>query len=282
MNVPPALKVGSPFYAAPEQEDHPNQVDQTADLYSVAVMIYRMLTGTLPQQPPQPASLIHPDLDTDWDEFLSRALSPRPAARYPDALSMASDMMRLYQHWKENIDATCRLQPVASPISPLRSPDATLPPRSKPLRTGPSDARTLFDLDALWQPVFYRDAGFQPGAAGATVQDESTGLQWQYGGSDFPLDWPSALSYIDHLNAGRWMGQQNWRLPTVAELLTLLRRPPSGTDYCLVNDFASIHKRLWSCDRRTFTSAWYVSLELGFVAWQDRTFPNYVKAVRSL
>jgi serine/threonine protein kinase len=282
INVPPALKVGSPFYAAPEQEDHPNQVDHTVDLYSVAVMIYRMLTGTLPQHPPQPASRIHPDLDTDWDEFLTRALSPRPAARYPDAMSMAAEMMRLHRRWEETIDATCRLQPAASPSAPSRPPEATLPPRSTPLRTGPTDARTLFDLDALWQPAFYRNTGFQPDTAGATVQDNATGLQWQYGGSDFPLDWPSALAYIDDLNARAWMGQQNWRLPTVAELLTLLRRPPSGTDYCLVNDFAPHHKRLWSCDRRTFTSAWYVSLELGFVAWQDRTFANHVKAVRSI
>jgi serine/threonine protein kinase len=282
IDVPPALKVGSPFYAAPEQEAHPNQVDQTADLYSVAVMIYRMLTGTLPQPPYQPASRIHPDLDTGWDEFLARALSPRPAARYPDATSMAAEMMRLYQRWEKTIDATCRLEPVAPPPPPERPPAAALPPRSKPLRTGPSDARALFDLDELWQPAFYRDAGFQPDAAGTTVRDETTGLQWQYGGSDFPLDWPSALAYIDDLNAKAWMGQHNWRLPTVAELLTLLRRPPSGTDYCLVKDFAPHHKRLWSCDPRTFTSAWYVSLELGFVAWQDRTFANHVKAVRSI
>jgi len=195
---------------------------------------------------------------------------------------MSAEMMRLYRRWEKTIDATCRLEPVAPPPPPARPPAATLPPRSKPLRTGPSDARALFDLDALWQPPFYRDAGFQPDAAGVTVRDESAGLQWQYGGSDFPLDWPSALAYIDDLNAMAWMEQQNWRLPTVAELLTLLRRPPSGTDYCLVKDFAPHQKRLWSCDRRTFTSAWYVSLELGFVAWQDRTFANHVKAVRSI
>ena len=282
IQVPPALKVGSPFYAAPEQEAHPNQVDQTADLYSVAVMVYRMLTGTLPQQPLQPASRIHADLDTDWDAFLARALSPRPATRYPDALSMTTDMMRLYQGWKQNIDATCRLKPVSSLKTPSRAPDAAHRPRSRPIRTGPSDARTIFDLDALWQPAFYRDAVFRPDATGAIVQEDSTGLQWQYGGSDFPLDWPSANVYIDSLNARGYMGRHDWRLPTVDELLTLLRRPPSGTDYCLVADFAPLHKRLWSSDRRTFTSAWYVSLELGFVAWQDRTFPNHVKAVRSI
>jgi serine/threonine-protein kinase len=116
---------------------------------------------------------------------------------------------------------------------------------------------------------------------GATVRDASTGLEWQYSGSDFPQDWPSALAYVANLNTRGWDGHHDWRLPTVQELLTLLRPPPSGTDYCLAQDFAPLHKRLWSSDRRSFTSAWYVSLELGFVAWQDRTFQNHIKAVRS-
>ena len=281
IQVPQSLKVGSPFYAAPEQEANPNQVDHSADLYSVGVMIYRMLTGQLPQKPFKPASHLNSGLDPAWDDFLARALSSQPNSRYPDAPAMSAHLMTLFRRWESNIDATCRLyQPTTGPF-PTKPSGALQRPRSTPVRTGPRDTRQLFHLNALWQPEFYRDPTFQSDTGGATIRDASTGLQWQYSGSEFPRDWPSALSYVDDLNTLAWEGHRDWRLPTVEELLTLLRPPPSGTDYCLAEDFAPHQKRLWSSDRRSFTSAWYVSLELGFAAWQDRTFPNHIKAVRS-
>ena len=281
IQVPPALKVGSPFYAAPEQEDDPNHVNGTADLYSVGVMVYRMLTGQLPQKPFKPASQLNTNLTREWDDFLSRALASHPDSRYPDARAMSTDLMTLFRRWENNIDATCRLYQPTNDRPPTKPPNALHRPRSTPVRTGPQDTRNLFHLDALWHPESYSAPTFQGDEKGTTVLDASTGLQWQYSGSDFPLDWPSAITYIGNLNFRGVYGHRDWRLPTVEELLTLLRPPPSGTDYCLAPDFDPHHKRLWSSDRRSFTSAWYVSLELGFVAWQDRTFPNHVKAVRS-
>ncbi|MDT8378838.1 MAG: serine/threonine-protein kinase [Desulfotignum sp.] len=64
-----SIRVGSPFYAAPEQEHDPDQVDITADLYSTGVMLYKMLTGALPEKGRPAASTIHPDLDEGWDLF---------------------------------------------------------------------------------------------------------------------------------------------------------------------------------------------------------------------
>ena len=42
---PPTLKFGSAWYAPPEQEDNPDSVDFSADLYAVGITLYRMLTG---------------------------------------------------------------------------------------------------------------------------------------------------------------------------------------------------------------------------------------------
>ncbi len=57
---PGNVNVGSPWYAAPEQEVDPNQVGPAADIYPVGVMLYRMLTGHLPQAPPQPVCQFNP------------------------------------------------------------------------------------------------------------------------------------------------------------------------------------------------------------------------------
>jgi serine/threonine-protein kinase len=282
MQIPPSLHVGSPFYAAPEQEANPNAVNQTADLYALGVMMFRMLTGSLPAKPPGPASRHNPKLTPAWDAFLARAMAPRPAARYPDARAMAGDLATLFADWQKDLQATCRLQTPPNSGRRQRSDPAFGLPRAEPIRTGPRDARDTFHLNALWQPKTYRRHPFSGTAPATTVRDAATGLEWQYGGSEFPLDWPGAHHAIDALNACRWNGRSDWRLPTVAELLTILRPPPSGTDYCLAPNFAPHQNRLWSSDRRTYTSAWYVSLELGFVAWQDRSFANHVKAVRSI
>jgi serine/threonine-protein kinase len=281
MPAAPQLKVGSPFYAAPEQEADPEGVEAAADLYAVGVMIYRMLTGRLPRTPLTPASTINPDLDAAWDRFLSHALAPRPADRHPDAAAMADELTDLFARWEDRKATACRL---ADPPAVAGEPPAAAQrqrPRAHPIRTGPRDPRPTFRLTPLWQPVRYRTRGFQAVPQRDILRDAATGLEWQVGGSAFPMDWDAAQRAIADLNTHRWAGCGDWRLPTVAELLTLLRPPPPDSDECLPPDFATHQKRLWSCDRRTYTSAWYVSLELGFVAWQDRTFACHVKAVRT-
>jgi len=281
--VPPTLKVGSPFYAPPEQETHPDRVDHTADLYAVGVMVYRMLTGKLPGHPLQPARQLNPQLSPRWDAFLARSLSPQPDGRYPDAPTMSEELMALHRQWENDRETVCRLFTLPDEARQTPSPATPqLPVRSQPIRTGSGDARPFFNLNALWQPQRYFPSRFQSKAGGRSLLDAARGLQWQYGGSAYPLDWPAAADYVRELNAQKWEGHHDWRLPTVPELMTLLRPPPSGTDFCLTPDFAPHQKRLWSSDRRTYTSAWYVSLELGFVAWQDRSFANHVKAVRSV
>jgi len=73
---PSNLKVGSPWYAAPEQEDEPDRVDFSADIYSAGIMLYRMLTGSLPMEEFNPPSKINPDLDETWDAFIQKAIAP--------------------------------------------------------------------------------------------------------------------------------------------------------------------------------------------------------------
>jgi len=76
-----ARVMGTPQYMAPEQIDRPGEVDHRADIYSLGVVFYQMLTGELPKgkfEPPSRKVLI----DVRLDEVVLRALEKEPARRY--------------------------------------------------------------------------------------------------------------------------------------------------------------------------------------------------------
>jgi serine/threonine-protein kinase len=154
------------------------------------------------------------------------------------------------------------------------------PLRSRPAKVRPAEARRLFDLDELWRPNRFAPARLQEREDG-TVRDQTHGLVWERAGSDYPLTWPEAGDYVRELNRSRFAGRTEWRLPTVAELSSLVTETPRILSYCLARPFDFEKKCLWSADRRSFTAAWFVSIDLGFVFWQDFTCRYFVRAVCS-
>jgi predicted Ser/Thr protein kinase len=76
--------MGTPQYMAPEQIEKPSEVDQRADLYSVGVILYEMLTGELPLGKfPLPSEKAR--TDARLDQVVMRALEKEPARRYQRA-----------------------------------------------------------------------------------------------------------------------------------------------------------------------------------------------------
>jgi predicted Ser/Thr protein kinase len=76
--------VGTPGYSAPEQKTDPSRVDSRADIYSLGVVFYEMLTGELPGKPLEPPSRkVH--IDVRLDEVVLRALERKPELRYQQA-----------------------------------------------------------------------------------------------------------------------------------------------------------------------------------------------------
>jgi serine/threonine protein kinase len=76
--------MGTPNYMAPEQVEHPNEVDHRADIYALGVVFYQMLTGELPGKPiVPPSSRTHGiQIDVRLDEVVLRALEKKPELRY--------------------------------------------------------------------------------------------------------------------------------------------------------------------------------------------------------
>jgi serine/threonine protein kinase len=97
------MPMGTPDYMAPEQVIGA-EVDARADIYSLGVLLYHMVTGAPPFQgetpmkvalqhvhtPPPLPRLSRPDLPPAAEQVILRALTKRPADRYTSARDLAT------------------------------------------------------------------------------------------------------------------------------------------------------------------------------------------------
>ena len=159
------LMMGTPAYMAPEQV-LATEVDARADLYSVGVVIYRLLSGNLPfkadtaiamahkqlKDPPTPLRQFRAELPSWCEDVLWRALAKSPADRFQTADEFRDAL----------IGHGASLVPMATPSAPL---ETTLPPDRPPALTDPSE------------PVLKHDAkdgsNGSPGRAGDASQESA-------------------------------------------------------------------------------------------------------------
>jgi serine/threonine-protein kinase len=263
---PENLHVGSPYYAAPEQEINPDAATAQSDIYSVGVMLFRMLTGALAEPGGFALSSLVQDPDPDLEALVARATDVDPARRFESARQMLEELRRVRKKLEQGRETACRLD--AGSIPALQQ-KAVNPLRSAPVKVPANKAQSFFGLDILWQPLGSPAQNLK--TDGKRVLDKNTGLVWQAQCTDYPLSWQRAKAYVVDLNRQGRLGFNDWRLPTVEEAVSILEPRPSDKDRCLPEIFGNLPDWLWTADRKSFTAAWTVNPKMGFVAGQDFT-----------
>lgn len=124
------MLLGSPGYMSPEQVRNAKEVDARTDLWSVGVMLFEMLSGTLPFTGETDLARLTAVMTTDpldiesvapqyshWKAFFDRALARDVRERY----QLAGDML-------EALRATASGQPAPAPLAPAPEVPRSLPP----------------------------------------------------------------------------------------------------------------------------------------------------------
>jgi len=137
----------------------------------------------------------------------------------------------------------------------------------------PSAGQDYYGQDAQYQVY---QPSFQDNGDG-TVMDLNTGLMWQQG--DDENDWQASVDYCDALDLA---GYQDWRIPTIGELETLVNAgrayPAIDTQYfpdCRSSSYWSGSTNVHYAD-----GAWVVYFYSGYVHYYFKSSALYVRCVR--
>ena len=153
---------GSAHYIAPEQARRSSDATPLSDLYSLGILLYEMLTGVVPfddpsptavalqhltQPPPAPRTL-NPDLNTEVEATLLKALNKSPKDRYQTGI----ELLTALEHAFEATTTSTQPAPLPPPPAGMQLPVQT----PRPSRT------TVAEVIASHEPQAAPSAMPQP------------------------------------------------------------------------------------------------------------------------
>jgi hypothetical protein len=122
--------------------------------------------------------------------------------------------------------------------------------------------------------------GYDSQGAGV-VMDHATGLMWQQSGSTNLLTYADAEKYVSDLNAKRFAGYNNWRLPTLEEAMSLMEPTEKNGDLYIDPVFDKTQRWIWTADKADSAGvAWVADFSNGYCSHFRVTYSHFVRVVR--
>jgi len=106
-----------------------------------------------------------------------------------------------------------------------------------------------------------------------TVSDLVTGLMWQRGGIDI-MSHRSMRREIERVNSARFAGFSDWRLPSMAEALSLLEGEQDAAGQYLHGCFSGEQPFVFVDATRKPGGQWFVDFKQGRAFWSSGTIPG--------
>ncbi len=113
------------------------------------------------------------------------------------------------------------------------------------------------------------------------VRDSETGLLWQLNASGERMVWKEGFGYVEHLNATRFAGFDDWRYPTREEMATLISAEEDRLTGLYIDPLFGTQRNCWTSTEGPHHQACYVDFYYGDVYLVEGNYANYsVRVVR--
>lgn len=224
------------------------------------------VTEKTPPSPPAPKTngkvpeTHNPDLENRMRALMDET-------RFPEARELVFNT-------RDETDASIKeLRPLYGEIMGQMRAKRRVQLRSSPANLTEAEARKRVDdlniFDKTWNksgdfPNYYQARKIH---GHPVVIDWSSGLMWMQEGSTKRYRHSAASAWIGRINAMRYAGFRDWRLPTVEEAASLLEPGKSQSGLYINQLFDTKPRRIWTSDAFPPRGFWYISYGSGNISW---------------
>ena len=149
--------------------------------------------------------------------------------------------------------------------------------RSEPKVFKESEIESVIKQAAIFERCYNPDAAVEKylvdNGDQLTVSDMTTNLMWERGGSDINSI-RTIQARAKELNANKFAGYDDWRLPTIEEGLSLMEKTKNDSDLYLHPCFSKAQPFIFTADQRDPGGHWFVDFAQARAFWASGFNPG--------